>query len=63
MENIKQKLFQSLFLKSYHRGFVEDVEVRLTDKTQASDPIKLEFYWMRTFGTLYPDGFNVESDY
>ena len=44
MENIKQKLFQSLFLKSYHRGFVEDVEVRLTDKTQASDPIKLEFY-------------------
>lgn len=44
MENIKQKLFQNLFRESYHRGFVEDVEVRLTDKTQVSDPTKLEFY-------------------
>ena len=27
--------------------FLEDVEIRLIDKTQGSDPIKQEYYWMR----------------
>ena len=52
MENVKQ-----------NHGFHKDVEVRLIDKTQASDPTKSEFYWMRTLRILYPDGLNIESDY
>ena len=57
MENVKQKFLQSHFLQRD-----QDVEVRLIDKTQASDPTKREFYWMRTLTTLYPDGRNTESD-
>lgn len=35
----------------------------LTNKTQASDPTKREFYWIRTLGTLYTRGLNIESDF
>ena len=62
MENVKQKILQSHFLQRDHQGFLKD-EVRLIDKMQSSDPAKREFYWMRTIGTLYPDGLNIESDY
>ena len=63
MENVKQKFLQNHFLQRDFQGFLKDVEVRLIDKTQASDPTKWEFYWMRTLRTLYPDGLNIESDY
>ena len=63
MENVKQMFLQSHFLQGDHKGFLEDVEVRLIDKTQGSDPIKREYYWLRTLKTLYPDGLNIESDY
>ena len=43
MENVKQKFLQSHFLQRDHQGFLKDVEVRLIDKTQASDPTKREF--------------------
>ena len=63
MENVKQKFLQSDLLQRDHQGFLKDVEVWLIDKTQASDPTKRQFYWMRTLRTLYPDGLNIESDY
>ena len=63
MENVKQKFLQSHFLQNDHKGFLEDVEVKLIDKTQDSDPTKPEYYWMKTLKTLYPDGLNIESDY
>ena len=44
MENVKPKFLQSHFLQPDHKGFLKDVEVRLTDKTQRSDPTKREFY-------------------
>ena len=62
IENVKQKILQSIFQPD-HKGFLKDMEVRLIDKTQGSDPIKREFYWMKTLKTLYPDGLNIESDY
>ena len=31
------KFLQSHLLRDDHKGFLEDVEVRLTDKTQGSD--------------------------
>ena len=46
---------QSWFLQDDHKGFLEDVEVRLIYKTQSSDPTKQQYYWMRTLKTLYPD--------
>ena len=63
MENVKQKFLQGHFLQPDHKGFLKDLEVRLTDKTQGSDPSKREFYWMRTLRTLHPDGLNIESYY
>ena len=63
MENVEQKFLQSQFLQDDDKGFLEDVEVILIDKTQGSDPSKRKYYWMRTLKTLYPDGLNVESDY
>ena len=63
LEDVKQKFLQSRFLQLDQQGFLKDVEIRLIHKTQASDPTKKEFYWMRTLKTLYPDGLNIESDY
>ena len=57
MKNVKQKFLQSHFLLRDHQGFLKDVEVRLIDKTQVSDPTKWEFYWMRTLRNLYPDDY------
>ena len=44
MEIVKQKFLQSHFLQRDHQGFLKDLEVRLIDKTQASNPNKREFY-------------------
>ena len=44
MENVKQKFLQIHFLQPDHKGFLKDVEVRLIDKTQGSDPTMREFY-------------------
>ena len=63
MSNVKQKFLQSHFLQRDQQGFLKDVEIRLTDKIQASDPIQRKFYWMKTLITLYPDGLNIENDY
>ena len=40
MENVKQKFLQSHVLQDDHKGFLGDVEVRLIDKAQGSDPTK-----------------------
>ena len=44
IENVKQKSLQSYFLQDDHKSFLEDVEVRLIDKTQGSHPNKREYY-------------------
>ena len=36
-------IFPKSFLQRCQQGFLKDVEVRLIDKTQASDPTKEEF--------------------
>ena len=63
MANVKQKFLQSHFLQDDHKGFLEDVEVGLTDKTEGPDHTNREYYCMRTLTTLYPDGLNIETDY
>ena len=59
----KQQFLQNDFLQDDYRGFLEDADVILIDKTQAYDPTKREYYWMRTLKSLYSDGLNLESDY
>ena len=38
-----QKFLSSYFLQRDHQSFLKDVEVRLIDKAQASDPTKRSF--------------------
>ena len=63
IDSCKQEFLQNHFLQDDHHGFVEDVEITLIDKTQASDCTKGKYYWMRTLKTLYPDCLNLESNY
>ena len=44
MERCKQQFLQNQFLQDDHHGFLEDVGVTLSDKTQASDPTKRAYY-------------------
>ena len=44
IESCKQQFLQNHFLLDNHHGFLEDSEVTLIDKTQASDPTKREYY-------------------
>ena len=52
IESCKQQLLQNHFLQDDHHGFLEDAEVTLIDKTQAPNPTKREYYWMRTLNPL-----------
>ena len=63
MENIKEKFLQSHLLQDDHKGFLEDVEITLTNKMQGSDSTKREYQWMRTLKTLHPDGLSIKSNY
>ena len=38
MGSCKQQFLQNRFIQNDHHGFLEDAEVTLIDKTQASDP-------------------------
>ena len=54
---LNKNFLRSHFLQDDHKGFLENVEVRLIDKTQGTDSTKREYYWMRTLKTLYPDDY------
>ena len=45
-----------------HKEFLEDVEVRLIDKTQGSETTNQEYYRMGTLKTLYSGDLKNESD-
>ena len=61
--NVKQKFLQIYFLQSDHQGFFKDADIRLIDKTQASDTTRREFNWMKTLKTLHPESLDTESDH
>ena len=43
-------------------GLVNDCEITLIDKTDFSDPIRQEFFWIRLVKTYYPLGLNIEEE-
>ena len=57
---IQQHLFNH-FCASGHCGFLEDVSLTITDKTDPSDPLKREDYWRSTLKTMAPFGLNIEE--
>ena len=59
---LNTSFYKATFCKMI-KGFLEDVEVRMIDKTQDPDPTKREYYWMRTLKTFFSDGLNIQRDY
>ena len=57
---MQEHLFEH-FKSEGHSGFLGNVSVTLTDKTDGKDPKRRENYWMRTLKTYAPFGLNIED--
>lgn len=63
MKNVKQEVLQSRFVQSEHLDFLQNIQIKLIDKTPASDHTKWKFFSIKTFKTLYTDGLNIGCNY
>ena len=63
--NKNERCFQEHIFRHFqekgHTGFLNDVSIRLIDKTDGSNPTKREDYWIKTLKTNIPYGLNVEN--
>ena len=50
-EEYREKYLHEFFLQDDHHAFLIDAQVTLIDKTQASDSIKREYFWMKILKT------------
>ena len=55
---MQEHLFRH-FSSPGHIGFLNDVSVTFTDKTDPSDPLKRENLWRETLMTMAPYGLNI----
>ena len=53
-----QLSFHLHFLGPDHNGLVNDIEISFIDKTDPSDPLKREKYWIDILETMSPKGLN-----
>ena len=56
-----QQHFFNHFCNSGNCGALEDVSLSFIDKTDPSDPLKMEDYWRSTLKAMAPFGLNVEE--
>ena len=54
-------LFEYFSEEEGHHGFLEDVSITLTDKTDQSNPLQRENYWRSILKAMSPWGLNVED--
>ena len=57
---MQEHLFRH-FSSPGRNGFLNDVSITFIDKTDPSDPLKLEDYWRRTLKTIAPFGLNIDN--
>ena len=57
---MQEHLFEH-FKSEGHSGFLKNVSITLTDKTDDKDPKRRENYWMRTLKTYVPFRLNIEG--
>ena len=60
-ESCMQEHLYRHFSSPGHRRLLNNVSVKLIDKTNGSDPEKREDYWMKTLKTMAPYGLNIED--
>ena len=56
--DVPQRHLHEHFLGEGHTGLLNDVEIRLIDKTDPSQPTSRELYWIERLKTQYPQGLN-----
>ena len=56
-----QKYFHDHFSSEGHNGLINDVEIDFIDKTDPSDPTRIEKFWRNKLKTLTPYGLNVKE--
>ena len=57
----KQVGFFAHFQSLDHNGFLEDTEIIFIDKTDPSESIRREEFWIDTLKTRYPLGLNIDA--
>ena len=62
MKNVCKNILNSHFESEGHKRFL-DVSNALINKTDGSNPMKRETFWMHTLKTLAPYGLNVEDGF
>ena len=55
------RLYEHFCSHGHNDGFLEEVAITLTNKTDGKDPEYAENYGMRTLKTLAPSGLNIED--
>ena len=62
-EDCRERQLYEHFQLPGHTGFLQDIYVTHIDKTDPRAPTQHEDYWIHTFNTKAPMGFNVEDCY
>ena len=57
---MQEHLF-SHFSMACHDGFLNDISITFTDKTDPSDPLRREDYRRQMLETMVPYGLNIED--
>ena len=57
---MQEHLFKHFSLPN-HNGFLEDADITFIDKTDPSNPLKRENFWIETLRTMVPNGLNIED--
>ena len=57
-----QEHLYELFCDSEHSGFLNDVSVTFIDKTDSTNPLQRENFWMHTLKTLAPYDLNIKEN-
>ena len=60
--NPPQNSFHQHFLQHDHNGFLEDISIKIIDKTDPKNPTGRERFWIDRLGTMAPNGLNEETD-
>ena len=60
LAHVQTHIFQHFQTDSHH-GFLEDCQITFIDKTDGSNPLRREKYWIRVLKTYSPLGLNISE--
>ena len=60
-ESVKQQHLCGQFMLEVHTYFVNDTSIIFIDKTDTTDPLKIEQYWRHNLNMLLPYGLHISK--